>query len=167
MEIQMSDFDMHHVYKKRASVLNKCHVIQIRSFNDQKICSCIYDNDTLYDLYKKSYETLFRNCGELRVEKYRQVRDFIPNEQYHVIHDIVLVDKKDNILSVPCDKNILFGDFKRANERYFIPCSRVPVLSVYKIYIVDNEAIEHFIKKRENQPPSVVEKIRRLLRCAF
>ena len=137
MTFEMYDFDMHDIYQKRQPVrhvMNKCHVIQIRTLVGKKICSCIYDNETLYDLYKKCYETLFKTTNIMRVEKFQPLRDDIPNQPYQVIHDIVVADRNDNILPIPCDRNILFSDFKRANERYFVASSKVPVLSVYKIF---------------------------------
>jgi hypothetical protein len=170
MSSDMDDFDMHDIYQKRPpvrDVLNKCHVIQIRTLAGKKICSCVYDNETLYDLYKKCYETLFKTTNQMRVEQFQTVRDEIPNQPYQVIHDIVVVDKNDNMISIPCDPNINFYDFKRANERYFVPSSKVPVLSVYKIYVVDNEALEDYLRKQENKPITVIDKMKRYLNCVF
>jgi hypothetical protein len=170
MSVGTIEFDMDHVYKKEPSfskIFNKCHVIQIRTLTGKKICSCIYDNETLYDLYQKCYNALFNTTNVLHVEKYQTVRDEIPNQTYHVIHDIVLLDRNEKMLSVPCDKNILFYDFKRTNAQYFVPSSQIPVLSVYKVYVVDNESLDHHIKKQQNKQESVVDRMKRFIGCAF
>lgn len=170
MSYEMENFDMHHVYQKPRSIpaiMNKCHVIQIRTFDGKKICSCIYDNDTLQDLYQKCYDTLFRTTNVLRVEKFDTTRDEIPNEPYQIIHDIMLFDKKENMLAVPCDPKILFCDFKRSHERYFVPSSQISVLSVYKIFVVDKETVVNYIRKQENQQPTLVDKMKRFISCAF
>lgn len=171
MSIDMLDFDMHHVYKEKnkpsiTKVFNKGHVIQIRTLTGKKICLCIHDNETLRDLYQKCYDILFKTSNILCVEKYQTVRDEIPNHTYHAIHDIVLLDKNNNMLSVPCDSNVRFYDFKRANERYFVASSQLPVLSVYKVYVIDNESLEFCSKKQQKKPASVVDKMRRYINCA-
>jgi hypothetical protein len=170
MSVKPIDFDMHDVYKKKQQVrdvLNKCHVIQIKTLSGKKICSCVYDNETLHDLYQKCYDTLFNTSNILRVEKYHTVRDEIPNQTYHAIYDIVLLDKDEHMLSIPCDRTIKFYDFKRANERHFVPSSHIPVLSVYKFYVIDNVSLDYQIKKQENKPESVVTKMRRYISCAI
>lgn len=151
------------IYKKTASILNTCHVIQVRTLTGKKICSCIYDNETLFDLYEKCHLALFDGAPST----------LNPDKPYHIIHDIVLADKKENIIFVPCDPNILFCEFKRANERYFVASKKIPVLSVYKIYVVDNEAVDEYNRKRNQQqqqqniPSTIVSKIKRFMNCAF
>jgi len=172
MSVETVDFDMHHVYKQKnkpsiTKIFNKCHVIQIRTLNGRRICCCIYDNETLHDLYQKSYDALFNTTNVLRVEKHQTVRDEIPNQPYHAIHDIVLLDRDEKILSVPCDKNVLFYDFKRANEKYFIASSQIPVLSVYRVYVIDNESLDYHFKKQQNKQESVVNRMKRFIGCAF
>jgi len=172
MSNDMVEFDMHHVYKQKKKPLltktyNTSHVIQIRTLTGKRICLCIYDNETLYDLYQKCYDTLFKTTNILCVEKYQTVRDEIPNHTYNAIHDIVLLDKNNNMLSVPCDSNVRFCDFKCANERYFVASTQLPVLSVYKIYVIDNTSLDYCSKKQQKKQASVVDKMKRYISCAY
>lgn len=170
MTVEMQDFDMHHVYSKQdyiPRITNQSHVIQIRTLTGKKICCCIYDSDTLSVVYQKCYSALFKTTNPVRVELFRAVRDDIPNETRQVIYDIVVCDKNDNMLSIPYDPNTMFCDFKQANEKYFIPSSLVPVLRVYKIYVVDNEAVDKYLLAKENRPVTVVGQVKRYLSCAF
>jgi hypothetical protein len=170
MSVEIQEFDMHHVYSKKEyipRIVNQSHVVQIRTLTGRKICCCIYDNETLRDLYQKCYTALFNTANSLKVEYHRTIRDPIPNEKYQVIYDIVVIDKKQNMLSIPCDPNTMFCDFKRANDKYFIPSSKVPVLRVYKIYVVDNESMEIYERTQETKQTTVVDKMKRYLRCAF
>jgi hypothetical protein len=170
MSVEMQEFDMHHVYSKQEyipRIMNQSHIVQIRTLTGRRICCCIYDNETLRELYQKCYNSLFNTADSFKIEYYRTIRDHIPNEKHQVIHDILVCDKNQNMLSIPCDPNKIFCDFKRENEKYFIPSSKVPVLRVYKIYVVDNESMEIYEQSQENKQMSVVGQMKRYLSCAF
>jgi len=170
MSVEMQDFDMHDIYRKQPHipiVMSKCHVIQIRTLTGKKICACIYDNDKLSDLYQKCYTAVFNTVDLLKIDRFHVIRDPIPDEKYQVIHDVVVVDKHDNMLSIPCDPNTMFGDFKKRNEKYFIPSSKIPVLRMYKIYVIDNESMEKYAASREAKQVTVVDKMRRYLTCVL
>lgn len=183
------EFDMSDVYSSRVgkpySVGDRGHVIQIHTHEGNKCCYIMYDNDTLEDLYKKCYEVFFRTviqAAKLKPMLNLTVRDVIPEpmskniDKYHVdaeaeeenaIYDIFVCDKAGSILSIPCDPAVKFRDFKTAHEQYFVPSTKIPVLRVYKIYMVTDKTIV-FLQKRniEEQQYSVMNRLKRYINCA-
>jgi len=111
---------------------------------------------------------LYPNNNGLKYESPHTIRDSIPNETPNIIHDIVVCDRNDNMLSIPCDPNITFYAFKRANEKYFVPSSQIPVLSVYKLYVVDNHDLAHYNSlNQDNRPVTFMNSVKRYLSCSF
>jgi hypothetical protein len=171
MTYEMDNFDMHDVYKNKTvipKIINNCYVVRVSTLLKKRVCISIYDNDTLYELYHKSYNALYPSNNGIKVESAFTIRDIIPDEPLNIIHDILVCDKKENMLSIPCDQKTTFSEFKRANERYFVPSSKIPVLRVYKLYVVDNHDAEHYaITKQKKKQGNLVDTMKRYLRCSY
>jgi hypothetical protein len=165
------------------------NVIQMYDHLGNKHTGVIRENETLADLYQKCYAAIYRktlNLGKVKSNVDFTVKDFIPGshiqscriqDKYSVevvckeentLYDIFVCDASGRILSIPYNSKVRFGDFKRENQHYFVSCANVPVVSVYKIYVVSDESVM-FLKKRaqEEQKYSMVVQLKKYMNCRF
>jgi hypothetical protein len=184
-------FDMSDIYDKtvKHSQTGLSNVIQIYDHLGTKYTGVIRENDTLADLYQKCYAAIYSktlNLGKVKSNVDFAVKDFIPGsylqtrhtqDKYSVevvckeentIYDIFVHDASGRILSIPYNSKARFGNFKRENQDYFVSCANVPVVNVYKIYVVTDESVM-FLKQRaqEEQEYSVVKQLKKYMNCRF
>jgi hypothetical protein len=193
MMLESPIFDMSDVYERRSvkvsrRITEKGHIIQMHDHNGNKSCGMIYENETLSSLYDKCYNT-FNNispiCEKLSTKRILYEKDIILTNRKNIdkynycdhsdgkkkIYDVFLCNEKGGLLSIPCDETKLFGDFKRENQSYFVPSNKIPVLTMYNIYVVTDETVM-FLKNRaieEDQKYSIsanITKIRKYFTCA-
>lgn len=119
---------------------------------------------------------------------FSQLTDFIPLKNYnhtaddsavelqHVssplsppcenkMYELFVCDNNDKPLMIPRDGTIIFGDFKRNHKTFFIPSKRVPILSVYTVYILDDNSAEFVKKITAEKQQSSFYTLKRLFSC--
>jgi hypothetical protein len=172
--VETGDFhlDYSDVYKNgKSNFVSKNIKINAFRFRSDTIFLDISNQTTLYELYTNLKVQCYKDTYRTREPIFNfhtKGLDFIPPEQKDpstcVIRDIFVVNKKDETLIIPNDKNITIETFKNKYPDFFLQMNdrfSIYVLDEYTLHILNNPIPKKSILI------DLQESIKKYIRCSF
>lgn len=135
-------------YRKQDTIL---HITAYR-FHTNNISLSLSNQASLFDLYTFIKVQCYKETYHIRKPTFtirKMPIDFIPlqpkNPLSCIIHQLCVINKKDEILQIPNDSKITIETFMKSNPDFFTKS-----YGRYTIYILDECAVQRQIHKKTN-----------------
>uniref|UniRef100_A0A6C0JGV5 Uncharacterized protein n=1 Tax=viral metagenome TaxID=1070528 RepID=A0A6C0JGV5_9ZZZZ len=160
--------DYSHVYQYQHNSKGNMYTIRFLRYESSDIVLKISDQCSLYDLYTyiklECYKSVYTTNTLVKKKRTMFHNDSIPPSQLTcIIHDLVVIDKNDKLLSIPNNPKQSIESFMKANPNFFTGKS-----NKLSIHVIDENGVQNY----KNKPPStkfissLKTNVKKYLKCA-